>query len=180
MGLRQVRAGDIRVSGKNFRTHNEAQRTAMRGLLADVGYVGALIARELPDGGVELLDGHMRLGEAADDDELPVLVVDISDEEAALVLATFDPIGDLAGLDLGKQRDLLATIETANEDLFGLLERLQADNTKALKALEPPAAVTTDPRLGAPAFKVIADCGDEHDQAELILRLEAEGDAVTH
>ena len=37
--LRRVRAGDLRPHPKNWRTHPENQHNALRGMLAEVGYV---------------------------------------------------------------------------------------------------------------------------------------------
>ena len=45
--LRRVRAGDLRPHAKNWRTRPENQHNALRGMLAEVGYVDALIVREL-------------------------------------------------------------------------------------------------------------------------------------
>jgi len=32
----------------------------MRAILTEIGYAGAALARELPDGSLELIDGHLR------------------------------------------------------------------------------------------------------------------------
>ena len=58
--LRRVPARELRVHPRNWRTHPEAQQEALRGLLQELGYCDALITRELPDGGLELIDGHLR------------------------------------------------------------------------------------------------------------------------
>ena len=39
---------------RNWRTHSAAQREALQGVLGEVGYAGALLARELEDGSLEL------------------------------------------------------------------------------------------------------------------------------
>ncbi len=69
----------------------------MRGMLEELGYIGALIARDTPHG-LQLLDGHLRKDVTADS-EVPVLIVDLNDEEAKKALLTFDPLGDLATFD---------------------------------------------------------------------------------
>lgn len=95
--LRRVKAGELRANNKNWRLHPEGQKSALRGMLQEVGFVGALIAREV-DGHLELIDGHLRT-EVAADAEVPVLVVDLNDAEAARVLATFDPLSGMALVD---------------------------------------------------------------------------------
>ena len=37
-----------------------APAEAVRGVLAEIGYADALLARELPDGSLQLIDGHLR------------------------------------------------------------------------------------------------------------------------
>ena len=48
--LRRVRAGELAPNTENFRLHPRSQMAALRGVLNHVGFAGALIARELPDG----------------------------------------------------------------------------------------------------------------------------------
>ena len=58
--LRRVRARDLVPHEKNWRVHTKAQTAALRGLLSEIGYADALLARELPDGRLQLVDGHLR------------------------------------------------------------------------------------------------------------------------
>ena len=58
--LRRVKADRLRPHPKNWRTHPQRQQDALRGILAEIGYADALLARELPDGSLELIDGHLR------------------------------------------------------------------------------------------------------------------------
>jgi hypothetical protein len=58
--LRRVRARDLLPNPKNWRRHPKAQIDALRGLLAEVGYADALLVRQLPDGRLMLIDGHLR------------------------------------------------------------------------------------------------------------------------
>jgi len=47
--LRRVPASELLPNPKNWRTHPVAQQDALRGVLAEVGYADALIARETPE-----------------------------------------------------------------------------------------------------------------------------------
>ena len=76
--FRRVKAADLRPNPRNWRTHPAAQRDAMRGVLAEIGYAGALLARRLPDGELQLIDGHLR-AETTPDAEVPVLILDLDD-----------------------------------------------------------------------------------------------------
>lgn len=123
VGLRMVRASDIRPNAKNWRTHPVAQREAMTGLLREIGYVDALIARETPTG-LELVDGHLRR-DITPDSEVPVLVVDLTDDEADKVLATLDPVSAMAGVDDKLLDELLAKVTTEDAGVRNLLADLE-------------------------------------------------------
>ena len=121
-GLRRVRAGDLLPHPANWRVHTDGQRAALQGILAEVGYVDALMVRETPEG-LQLIDGHLR-AETTPDTEVPVLVVDLTDDEAKKVLATFDPLGAMAEANAEALGALLADIETSSEGVQAMLEEL--------------------------------------------------------
>jgi hypothetical protein len=54
--LQRVRAGGLLPNSKNWRRHPPDQDNALRGLLAEIGYADALLARELPDGRFMIVD----------------------------------------------------------------------------------------------------------------------------
>jgi len=125
--FRRVKASDLVANPKNWRKHPEKQKRAMEGILAEVGYVDALLARELPDGSLELIDGHLRQ-EVSPDAEVPVLVVDLDEAEAAKVLATFDPISAMAEADDKLLRSILEEVQTKDDALSEMLASLAEEN----------------------------------------------------
>ncbi|NLY02369.1 MAG: ParB N-terminal domain-containing protein [Rhodopirellula sp.] len=168
--LRRVRAGDLRPNPHNWRTHPAPQRDALRGLLEEVGYAGALVARELPDGRLQLIDGHLR-AETTPEMEVPVLVVDLDDEETAKVLALFDPLGAMAGSDRNVLCGLRERVETRSEALRAVLDRIGGPLEAAPEKPESPSAEVTVPEL----FQVIVECPTESEQKTLFERLKQEG-----
>ena len=92
--LRRVPASQLLEHPRNWRRHPEAQSAAMRGVLAEIGFADAVIARETPDG-LMLIDGHLRR-DVMGDQEVPVLVVDVTAEEADKMLLTLDPLAMMA------------------------------------------------------------------------------------
>ena len=104
--LRRVRARELLPNPKNWRRHPKAQSTALRALLAEIGYADALLARELPDGRLMLVDGHLR-AETTPDAVVPVLILDVSDAEADKILMTLDPLAALAEPDTERIKALL-------------------------------------------------------------------------
>jgi rubrerythrin len=134
-GLRRVKASELRPHAKNWRMHPPAQQEALRGILAEVGYVDALIARELKDGSLELIDGHLR-AEMTPDTKVPVLVVDLSDKEAEKVLATLDPLAAMAERDQAKLDELLGDIRTNSEALTAMFQNMTGKTAEALAPTE--------------------------------------------
>ena len=134
--LRRVKASELLPSPQNWRTHPQGQQDALRGILDEVGYADALLARELPDGQLMLVDGHLR-AETTPDVEVPVLILDIDEAEAAKILATLDPLAAMAEADSGKLDELLREIDTGSEALSQLLAQLAEDNGIVPPDFEP-------------------------------------------
>jgi predicted enzyme related to lactoylglutathione lyase len=93
--LRRVPADQLLPHPRNWRTHPKVQRNALRGALDEVGFAGAALARKDADGGLVLIDGHLRK-ELLPGETIPVLVTDLTEAEGEMVLATLDPIGAMA------------------------------------------------------------------------------------
>ena len=119
--LKRVMASELRPSPSNWRVHPQGQQDALRGVLSEIGYAGALLARELPDGTLELIDGHLR-AETTPDMEVPVLVLDVDEREAKYLLATLDPLGAMAEANDEALAALLADVESENAAVQEMLE----------------------------------------------------------
>jgi ParB-like chromosome segregation protein Spo0J len=169
--LRRVPASQLRPNPKNWRVHPQGQQDALRGVLAEIGYADALIARELPDGSLELIDGHLR-AETTPDHEVPVLVLDVDEKEASKLLALLDPLAGLAETNQDALAELLAEVETESEALQAVLDQLVAAGELELPdaGQEPPPEVAV-----GEAFQVVIECRDEADQKSVFERLTAEG-----
>ncbi len=138
--FRRVRAGDLVPNPKNWRRHPRAQADALRALLTEIGYADALLARELPDGRLMIVDGHLR-AETTPDALVPVLVLDVSDEEADKILLTLDPLAAMAESDSDRIEALLRTVRTDSEAVEVLLRRTAGEQLWGLvhPQVEPPA-----------------------------------------
>ena len=178
--FRRVSASSLVPNPKNWRIHNDRQRNILQGILAEIGYADALLVRELPDGSLQLIDGHLRAevsvaahrsdgGETTPNQKVPVLVLDLNDAEADKLLATLDPLAALADTDQTMLDDLLAQIETENvavqEFLRGLTAPLSYDtgsvNTPEIKIPE--------------VYQILVTCQNEEEQREIFEQLTAEG-----
>lgn len=121
--LRRVRADQLIPNEKNWRTHPKKQREALQGILAEIGFAGAVLAYET-ESGLKLIDGHLR-AETAPGAEIPVLVLDVDEKEANKLLTLVDPIGAMAEMNAVALKDLLNEVDTQNKGLQTLLESLK-------------------------------------------------------
>ncbi len=136
--LRRVKAKDLVAHPKNWRVHPKAQAAALRGLLAEVGYADALLARELPDGKLQIIDGHLR-AETTPNSIVPVLVLDVTEAEAEKILLTLDSLAGMAEANAGRIEALLETVRTDSAAVAALLERVAGQD--GARALNLPGAV---------------------------------------
>src|SRR5262245_51658304 len=174
--LRRVRAADLKGASWNWRRHGDAQRGAVAGSLEELGITDPLKVRELPDGSLELWDGHLRqdiLAGVGPDTLIPVVVTDLSEAEAKKANLVHDPLAGMAEPDPEKLDALLGEVEVDNRALADLLDELA--QASGLEHDEPEVDPDTNPQLGGLEYRVIVRCADEQQQVALVARLEAEG-----
>ena len=124
--LRRVPASELKPNPKNWRTHPEAQANALRGVLAEVGIADAVIARELEDGTLLLLDGHLR-AETMGGTIVPVLILDVDEAEGDKILATLDPLAAMAEADAIKLDAILREVDTGSAEVQEMLAKIAED-----------------------------------------------------
>lgn len=123
--FRRLPASSLLDNPKNWRLHPKEQQAALDAVLAEIGFAGAELVFETPDG-LMLIDGHDRK-RSAGDEIVPVLVTDLTQEEADLLLATYDPISAMARADQARLDELIGGIETEDAELQKLLDGLAGD-----------------------------------------------------
>jgi DNA modification methylase len=143
--LRRVRASELVPNPKNWRRHPKEQAAALKGLLAEIGYADALLARELDDGRLMLIDGHLR-AETTKKTMVPVLVLDVTEAEADKMLLTLDPLAAMAQSDQERVMELLETVRTDSQAVGALLERVAGQEAwqaidGSREIVDPPAAI---------------------------------------
>jgi DNA modification methylase len=120
--LRRVPASSLLPSPRNWRRHPKAQADALRGLLSEIGYADALLARETPEG-LMLIDGHLR-AETTPDAVVPVLILDVTEAEADKLLLSLDPLAAMAEGDAESLRSLLSQVETDSDAVRRMFDGL--------------------------------------------------------
>jgi hypothetical protein len=169
--FRRVKASLLKPHPNNWRTHPAAQQDALRGVLAEIGFAGALLARPLPDGSLQLIDGHLR-AETTPDADVPVLIVDLDDAETAKLLALHDPLAAMAETDHRSLATLLDQVETENDAVQAMLNAMLDAKPDAAEPTEPEPLDSSElPE----AFQVVVQCRDEAQQQSVYERLTGEG-----
>src|SRR5262245_27597142 len=109
-----VRTGDLVPHPRNWRRHPENQRRALEDSLHELGDIRSLLGYRLPDGRIQLIDGHLRR-DLDPERRVTVELVDLSEEEAAKALLTLDPLAGLAETDTQMAQTLAAALRTESD-----------------------------------------------------------------
>jgi DNA modification methylase len=155
VGHRRVRAGDLVPHELNYRLHPDHQKAALKGIYKEVGFARSLLAYELPDGRLKLIDGHLRR-DIDPDMEVDVEILDVTDDEAKKLLLLIDPLASLAEDDSQRIAELLKIVETDDAGISQMLAGLAEDHGIVLGGTpvglvdpdsvpEPPDEATTKP-----------------------------------
>lgn len=135
----RMKPEDLKANALNWRTHSPAQRAVLDGVLDEVGWVqGVILNRRTGN----LVDGHLRVEQALERGEakIPVTIIDVSEAEEAKILATFDPIGALAGTDGRTLKELLGVITSESDAVNKLLADITPSYGYADDESNPPDA----------------------------------------
>ena len=136
IGSDDVAPDQLLANPLNWRIHVKAQQDALVGSLDSVGWIRQILVNQRTG---HVVDGHLRVALALRNDEptVPVVYVDLSEEEELLVLATLDPLAAMASADTDVLAELLAQVETDDAALQALLDGL-ADEYDIDLGDEPP------------------------------------------
>lgn len=163
---RQVRAGDLVGNEWNPRRHTGQQRRALAQIYDEVGFARSLLAFALPDGRLKLIDGHLRAG-LTPDEFVEVEILDVSEEEARVLLLCMDPLAALAEYDdeaLSKLRDTAEKDSPAVQLIWS-----DDDDQEIAEAIAEREADLTE------QYYILIECIDEKEQRDLLRRFQLEG-----
>ncbi len=115
--------GQLVPNERNWRRHPPSQHKALAGALSEVGWVAQVLVNRTTG---HVVDGHLRVELAISRGEptVPVVYVEMSEEEERLVLASLDPLAAMATAEKDALAALLAEIETGDAALARMLAEL--------------------------------------------------------
>jgi hypothetical protein len=145
------------------------RNAALRAIYNEVGFARSLLAYELPDGRLKLIDGHLRR-DFDPDMEVEVEILDVTDAEARALLLTIDPLAALAEDQSQLHERLLELTPTVNPDLRTVWEAAAAG-----VLTQVPDVPHREVEMGPRQFLVLITCKDEKEQVGLLERFIGEG-----
>lgn len=114
---------------KNWRLHPKAQTDALAGVLSEVGWVQDIIVNQRSG---FIVDGHARVELAKGRGEkVPVVYVDLSDKEEALILASLDPLAAMAETNREALASLVGELEVTDAAVKAMLAELTGPGVTA-------------------------------------------------
>lgn len=178
VGYETINPEQVLANPQNFRTHPESQAAPLRALLSNVGIVQNIIINRTTG---HLIDGHLRVMEAlkAGQSELPATIVELSPDEERLILASYDHLSSLAGIDVAQLDALLRDVSSDNADIQAMISEF-ADTHGVLDALienNETEQVLEDDRSKqfGELFYVVITCTTEDMQKELFAEMGERG-----
>ena len=111
----------------NWRIHPKFQQDTLRGVLNDVGWVQRVIVNKTTG---NIVDGHLRVSLALRHgaETVPVVFVELTEEEENEILATIDPISAMAGTDKQKLGELMQFVSAQDQNVREMLIALSQQN----------------------------------------------------
>lgn len=148
MELQWLDPKTLKPNADNPKQHGAGQRKNFNEFMMSYGWLGALLLNKRTG---NLLDGHMRQDEAVlkNMPEVPVLVVDVPEEEEADVIAYLDSVGRLYTMNMERLR----TIKEQVTDKSSLLRDLLV-NTRPSGEILAGIAMEDDDNGASPKKKV--------------------------
>ena len=122
VGHGEVNPEQLLANPKNWRIHPKNQQDALVGVLSEVGWVQDVIVNKQTG---FVVDGHARVSLAIQAGErVPVVYIDLSEKEEALIIATLDPLSAMAATDEDLLASLVGELEVSDEAVSSLLRSL--------------------------------------------------------
>jgi len=159
VGHGEAAPSDLQSNAANWRSHPLSQRAALAGVLDEVGWVQDVIVNRRTG---NLVDGHLRLDLALERKEpsIPVVYVDVSEDEERKLLVTLDPLAGMATADPAALDALLTSVQTESEAVQALLAKLGEDSGVRPPNFEP-VGIEDQSRLDQKASVTCPECGCE-------------------
>lgn len=153
VGRGDVPTAEIVPNRHNWRRHPDRQRDALEGVLDSIGWIQDVIVNKRTG---NLIDGHLRVEMALRRGEktVPVVYVDLSEDEEAVALASLDPISAMAETDRTKLEELMRDVNSGDARVQQMMSDL-AEKEELVRGTSddlPEPGEQREPELPAEVF----------------------------
>jgi hypothetical protein len=123
VGHADIAPKELQPSPWNWREHPLLQREALQGTLKELGWIQEIVVNQRSN---HLIDGHLRLALALEQGEatVPVLYVDLSEDEERLALLMLDPLSAMAESNKDQLAALLQDVQSGDAAIQQMLSEL--------------------------------------------------------
>ena len=123
VGFEMRRVDQFLANPFNFRVHTAFQKSAFDSAVTDIGFVVPVVENVRTG---HVVDGHMRIDRAlrAGVEELPTILLDLSEEEEDKALASIDAISAQAVVDARKFEELRGRMSEVSDEMRALLDKV--------------------------------------------------------
>ena len=157
IGYGKVDPKSLLANKANYRKHPAVQRRALEAVIKELGYVQPILVNKRTN---TIVDGHLRVELAYEHfiAEIPVIYIDVSQEEELKLLGTLDPITNMATIDQSMFDDLLMTISSESQVINDMWDSMKKEkliptsyeyhlplNAVASNVPPPPTAPSVNP-----------------------------------
>ena len=160
VGHRDANPAELQAHPQNWRTHPEAQASGLRAVMDQVGVVQDVVVSKRTG---RILDGHLRvdMAIATGQPTIPVVEVDVTEDEERLILATFDALGGMANVNAEALKGLLGEVRVPDlsPELAGIFDSLLERNGLAEAAAKVAPEVEGDGEAHEPVAHRCPKCG---------------------
>src|SRR3990170_8310541 len=120
----------------NFRIHPAMQQAALEGSLDTLGWVQQVLVNRQSG---NVIDGHLRVALALRHNQplVPVLYVDLTEDEERQALLSLDPVAAMAATDRDKLQALLQSVQSDDERVQAMMKEI-AERERIPFGPEPP------------------------------------------
>ena len=160
LDLRYLKPGEIADHPLQWRLHPETQKSAVEGVLREIGIAGVLLVYQSAanGGGYTAVDGHLRKSLDANQ-PWPCVVLDVDDAESAYLLSTHDPLSTMADANAAQLAALLREVASGESAVQEMLAQL-AEHHGITPPEFPPTGVEEQGRLDEKARITCPACGE--------------------
>lgn len=123
VGMGEEQPDQLLANPANFRIHPAMQQAALEGSLDTLGWIQQVLVNRTTN---TVIDGHLRVALALRHNQplVPVLYVDLTEDEERQALLSLDPVAAMAATDRDKLAALLQLVQSDDQRVLAMMKEI--------------------------------------------------------